>query len=89
MKKEYMKPRIIIEDFELSQNISAGCGAAHNSNLGGPTQWGKTTCGWNAGGAVIWTEGNKGCTVKAEEDAEELGVCYNNPEGGMNIFGSY
>ena len=27
--------------------------------------------------------------VRAKEDAEGFGVCYNNPDGGLNIFGSY
>ena len=89
MKKRYVKPGIIIEDFKIAQSISAGCGAAHDSSLGGPTQWGKTTCGWDAGGTVIWTASNNGCIMKVAENAEGFGVCYNNPEGGINIFGSY
>ncbi|WP_455543005.1 hypothetical protein [Intestinibacter sp.] len=89
MKKKYIKPGIVIEDFKLSQSISAGCGAAHDSNLGGPTQWSISTCAWDAGGAIIWTESNAKCNIKLEEDADGFGVCYNNVDGGANIFGSY
>ena len=88
MKKRYVKPGIIIEDFKIAQSISAGCAAAHDSSLGGPTQWGKTTCGWDAGGAVVWTQENTHCTIKAKEDATDYVFCYNAPEGA-NIFGSY
>lgn len=88
MKKRYVKPGIIIEDFKIAQSISAGCGAAHNSSLGGPTQWDKTSCGWNAGGAVIWIDEPHGCTVPTDEDGVVNGFCYNSP-AGANIFGSY
>lgn len=88
MKKQYSKPGIIIEDFAIAQSIAASCGASHNSNLGAPMQWSKTTCGWDAGGAIIWTTNNDGCGIKLKEDAQGFGVCYNNPGNGVNIFSS-
>lgn len=87
MKRNYQKPRIELEYFTLSQNIAAGCGAAHDSSLGHPNQWSKETCGWELGNVILWME-NSGCTVPLGEDAYVEGVCYNNPEGGQTIFSS-
>lgn len=89
MKKRYVKPGIIIEDFKIAQSISAGCGAAHNGEFGGPTQWSNKTCGWSIQeGIVMWIDSDHGCTIPTGETAEGTGVCYNAPEGA-NIFGSY
>ena len=86
MKKTYSKPRIIIEDFTLSQNI-ANCGAVHNSELGKPTHWTKTTCGWDFGGVSLWTA-SPACDIPTGEQAEGSELCYNAPEGGYSVFSS-
>lgn len=94
MKKQYSKPGIIIENFELSQNIAAGCGAAHDSIWGSPNHSSKHSCGWTTQwGQVLWYEASI-CnnTVQKPDDqnpeGQVNGVCYNNPDGGMTIFNS-
>ena len=89
MKKEYSKPGIIIENFELVQNIAAGCGAAHESDWGSPTHWSKATCGWEIiEGVIAWTKDSGVCNDFYGENEGIGGICYNHPEGGATIFSS-
>ena len=89
MKKTYIKPGIIVEDFVLCQNVSVGgCGAAHKSNLGSPTQASRDHCGWDLGGAVLWVSLENKCDVPTGEKADGYLLCYNAPEGGYSIFSS-
>lgn len=93
MKKEYVKPGIIIEDFVLAQNISNGCGAVPGGNtLGKPTHWDTTTCGWDLNdgtNCIIWVQQEGGvCTFNWSPEASYDGICYNNPGGGNSIFNS-
>ena len=88
MKKPYVKPGLYIEDFSLSQSIAAGgCGAAQDSSLGRPGMASKNTCGWIVGDIMVWNNSlmNVGCEFPASESYN--GVCYNNPDGGVSIFG--
>lgn len=88
MKKNYTKPGIIIESFEIAQNICS-CGAiAGGNNLGRPNQWVKGACGWITQSNVIWVDAEMNCTFTVDEDAEGFGVCYNNPSEMNNIFSS-
>ena len=91
MKKAYMKPGMYIESFSLAQSIAAGCGVQHDSTLGGPLQWSKTTCAWQIGGAAFWQKGViDGCSFDGGEQTESNGeiICYNTPNGTNTIFGS-
>ncbi len=89
MKKVYVKPALQVEYFDLTQSIASGCGAAPGGNsLEKPNHWDKSTCGWDMGNLVIWTEANSGYSLKWDADAPWEGVCYNNPEGGNSIFTS-
>lgn len=89
MRADYEKPMVYIDDFTVSQSIAAGCGAVAGGNtLGKPTHWDKTTCGWNNGVDVLWTDANQECHEKVPDYAEVDGVCYNNPGGGNSIFSS-
>ena len=87
MKKPYVKPGRYVENFSLAQSIAAGCGASHDSTLGGPNVSTKNTCGWEVSGAVIWPAGNV-CSIFYDTEADVGGVCYNNPNGGATIFAS-
>lgn len=88
MKAEYKKPFAHIEHFTLSQTIASGCGATPGGDtLGKPNHWDKTTCGWEMGNLVVWTDDNEGCTFKWGADDPMDGVCYNNPSDG-GIFSS-
>lgn len=92
MKKQYSKPGIIIEEFVLAQNISAGCGAVPGGNtLGKPTHWGTNECGWDLNdgtNCIIWVDGNGDCNFDWDPDVNFDGICYNNPGGGNSIFNS-
>lgn len=89
MKKTYTKPSIQIEKFCLSQSIASGCGASSDSTLGRPSHGDKATCGWDMGNLVVWTgDGSSGCNWPWGVDERFDSVCYNNPNGGMTIFGS-
>lgn len=94
MKKKYVKPGIIIEDFVLAQNISGGCGAVPGGNtLGKPTHWDNTTnCGWDLNDGsnyIIWVKQiGSTCTSDWPADVPYDGICYNNPQGGNSIFNS-
>lgn len=84
MKKAYTKPVLLVESFELTQSI-ASCGALHNS-LGQPAHSTRSDCGWDLGfGDVIWVEGTV-CSIPWDKETPISGVCYNNPDGGNNIF---
>lgn len=86
MKQNYVKPTIMIERFSLCQNIAADCTAG--------TEWGsavhtdKNSCGWETpGGEVFWID-KPACNELLGPDDGFEGVCYNNSEGGLTIFGS-
>lgn len=87
MKKTYQKPGIYVENFSLSQSIASTCGAAKpDGSLGRPLQATKETCGWGDEHSSFWLDGVTTCKT-AWDDSPTGFVCYNNPEGGMNIFG--
>lgn len=86
MKNQYVKPVLVIENFTLSQSIAYNCG--ENLNWNQATSKDVYSCGWNTGfpgGDVVFMVPNNGCNVK-DEDFD--GVCYNNPDGGINVFSS-
>lgn len=90
MKKMYSKPDFRVESFALTQSVAAGCGAiAGGSTLGKPSHWGKDDCGWDVGNLIIFVESNSACELKVGEEESFEGICYNNPDGGNSIFGSY
>ncbi len=87
MKKTYQKPGIYVENFGLSQSIAATCGAGKpDSSLGQPLQDTKQTCGWGGNGISVWLT-NPPCQTPLDEDSRFGDFCYNNPNGGLTIFG--
>lgn len=91
MKMEYVKPRIIVERFTLTQSIAASCGApAGGSSLGRPTSQSASTCGWDRNGILYFTATTTiDCTEDVTDGFEMEGYCYNNPEGGVAFFSSF
>lgn len=86
MKQNYVKPTIMIERFSLCQNIAAGC--TTNGEWGTCGHGDKYSCGWVIpSGQILWLD-NTGCTEILTPEDNVDGVCYNNPNGGMTIFGS-
>lgn len=88
MKEAYVKPALHLERFALSQNVASGCGApGGGGSLGKPTHWDKSTCGWDLGNMLLWVA-EPACSSLVGADENVGGVCYNNPDGGYNIFSS-
>ena len=85
MKNQYVKPVLVIENFTLSQSIAYNCGK--NLNWNQATTKDVNSCGWETGfpGDVVFMAPSNVCNVK-DEDFD--GVCYNNPDGGINVFSS-
>ena len=89
MKKKYEKPMIAISLFELQQNIAAACAAyTPDNSFGRPAQNSIGTCGWDADNEVVFAFGQEVCTSPWFEELDHDGICYNNPNGGMSIFGA-
>ena len=94
MKERYVKPVIYFESFKLSQTIARQCrgnDSAANSNHYSEN----TGCVYDIGDFTVFygscdmdatLDPDAGITL--DELLEEFGVCYNNPEGGYQIFSS-
>ncbi len=91
MKEQYIKPLIAFENFSLTQTIARDCGDKHQGTLGESTHLNEYNCMWDLGGFTIFFIEN-GCDDGPDEEGDEYeieGVCYNNPDGGQEIFSSY
>lgn len=82
MKRQYKKPVLYIERFTLTQTIAHNCGENLDFSMG--TLKTKESCGWNVGGYEIFMD--PAICDFPTKDFE--GVCYNAPEGGLNVFNS-
>ena len=85
MKKQYSKPGIIIEDFAIAQNIASNCG-----NAGGHrhTHAYQDVCTWMVEDVAVFTDSNFNCEIPIMPGERFEDICYNNPDGGISIFGS-
>ena len=89
MKKNYTKPMFNIDVFSLTQSIAATCPALNrDAELGRPNHWSKENCGWDMGNIIVFVEEDPCSDIQWGEDDPFEGVCYNNPDGGSEIFGS-
>ena len=84
MKKKYVKPQIIIENFSLSTTIAGDCEIRTNTPH-------SETCALNwedefLGEIVVFTNLVQACGTK-EDDGEYNGICYHVPYGD-NLFNS-
>ena len=84
MKKQYSKPGIIIEDFAIAQNIASNCG-----NAGGHkhTHAYQDVCTWMVEDVSVFTDSNFNCEIPIMPGERFEDICYNNPDGGISIFG--
>lgn len=85
MKSTYTKPVLVMESFVMSQSIAHNCG--DQLNFGQATLKYKSSCGWDTGIDIVFTQSNV-CTGEVITENQLTGVCYNNPEGGFNVFNS-
>ena len=74
-----------VENFTLYQSIAAACGVPHDSTLGKPTYGEPGACGWDMGNFIIWVT-EPTCNDLDSPDAPLDGMCYNNPNGGVQVF---
>ena len=80
MKKEYKKPELLFDSFELSMNIAAGCEKKTHTLTDG-------TCGVIVDGiGMVFFESITGCTYKGADG--DYSICYHNPEDNANLFNS-
>lgn len=85
MKEKYVSPALLFESFALSQTIARNCGDTHTSTLGESTHYNENTCTWDLGGMTLFFDH---CDYYVEDGEEIEGMCYNNPDGGQEIFSS-
>ena len=83
MKKKYVKPQIVIENFSLSETIAAGCEVIIDTQASGQ-------CGADFGGDMIFITGYTGCQDWEVEpdDGQFNGICYHVPIESKNLFNS-
>lgn len=81
MKKNYQKPQIRFESFELSQDISAGCELISNHGQGACVvlvpEWDMT---------LYINEMN--CDATAPDYGDGDGLCYHAPSDSYNVYSS-
>ncbi len=81
MKKSYVKPQVLFEDFQLSANIAAGCGYRinHADTI-------NTLCTYDMTDEKVFnTILAGGCTTTPPEDDS---ICYHNPTSQTKLFTS-
>ena len=91
MKKQYQKPLLAVESFELTQSVAASCGAGSVSAwYGKPTHSDAGPCQWDLGGGVtIFNAGACSIPAIADEQGHVADIfCYNNPGDAIVVFGS-
>lgn len=82
MKKTYLKPEIVFENFSVSTNIAAGCGVNNDTMSSG-------NCGLEYGDEMIFLEIVTGCTTKIEDGSTDYNsFCYHVPIDTSLLFNS-
>ena len=82
MKRNYVKPMIIFEDFSMSTNIAGDCSYL----VMNPTEG---TCGYVLTGEItIFTAEVQGCTHTQQEPAQIDELCYHVPIDSKELFNS-
>ena len=82
MKKVYMKPEVVFEDFSLSTNIASGCEIKTNTPSQGTCAYGEDT----DFGVAIFLDSVAACTYHQAE-GEFNKICYHTFENN-NLFNS-
>lgn len=77
MKKQYVKPELYFENFELSTSI-ASCSPGYKVNQA------PGSCAHPIAGEKVFTS-NPPCETTPQDDGE---ICYQNPQDGSRYFSS-
>lgn len=92
MKKEYFKPIVVIESFNLAQSIAVVCTGYQpgGNDLGFANQRSYTICSFETGNGldVYFTDTNNDCTTKASDPNAIKYGCYNNVGDASQAFSS-
>lgn len=81
MKKPYVKPQIVFEDFELSVNIAAGCEFRTNHA--------ENVCVYElTGGRNVFIDADTSCNDITAPGGNYGAVCYHVPSDTSNLFTS-
>lgn len=84
MKKTYVKPEIMFEDFSLNNSITAGCEKIAQATENACPYVVKTTYAtFN-----IFTAQLVGICTTTEVDGNRDGICYHVPSSANNVFTS-
>lgn len=83
MKKEYVKPIVVFEDFTLNTNIAGSCEVKTNLHARGSCGW-IPNDRWTSG--PIFTDASTGCAVTPSGTYDTL--CYHVPNEANNLFNS-
>ena len=81
MKKAYLKPEIIFEDFTLSESIAGDCDTIVNNSTRGVCAYVTRT------GLNVFMSSIDACST-TEDDGDYNGFCYHNPIESQNLFNS-
>ena len=81
MKKAYLKPEIIFEDFTLSVHIAGDCVEIVDN----PTEG---TCGYPIRGGTVFIGELTGCTHPQSDNDPYNGFCYHVPTDTTQLFNS-
>ena len=82
MKKTYIKPEIMFENFSISTNIASGCEESISLISAG-------TCGIKWGKSTIFTDDVDGCSTKIVDGDDDYNrLCYHVPDSNYNVFNS-
>ena len=79
MKKEYKKPELLFDSFELSESIAAGCEYITGQTI--------DQCAYYTGGRNVFVESVTACTTKTQDGTWDS-ICYHVPNENSNLFTS-
>ena len=89
MKETYVKPTTYMESFALAQTIAISCHVYNDTSFGRANHLSPDVCEWMMGDLALF---DAHCGTEGGYDMSEFGefegICYNNPEGGTQVFSS-
>ena len=86
MKQKYVKPIISIETFSLNQTVAWGCGDLIDFERVNFNS--REKCGYEIAPGWVYFISENACSDLSIGEGDKKVVCYNNPDGGWNIFRS-
>lgn len=85
MKKSYVKPQVVFEDFQLSANIAGNCGTADGVK-DRATHSDGNSCQYQTSFGMLYTNENS-CDFTTQDDIA-TNLCYHIPDANYRFFAS-